>query len=57
MTGELPGTGILFDFTYSREQKRWQNWSALVPAYVHEPERKFYDILVPTVETVSTQSH
>ncbi|CAG5116362.1 unnamed protein product, partial [Candidula unifasciata] len=50
--GELPAIGTLFDYTYSREQKKWLRWAALVPAYVHDPERKFYDILVPTVETV-----
>ena len=36
------------------EQKLWIAWSKLVPKYVHVPEKKFNEILVPTVDTVRT---
>ncbi|KAH9515000.1 Dynein heavy chain 10, axonemal [Bulinus truncatus] len=50
--GELPGNGILFDYHFDQVKKKWIAWSKRVPAYVHVPGQKFYDILVPTVETV-----
>ncbi|XP_059138610.1 dynein axonemal heavy chain 10-like [Physella acuta] len=50
--GELPGLLTLFDHTYDVVKKKWIPWQKLVPSYEHDPERKFYDILVPTVETV-----
>ena len=31
---------------------QWIPWSRLVPKYIHDPERKFYEILVPTLDTV-----
>ncbi|GFR93516.1 dynein heavy chain 10, axonemal, partial [Elysia marginata] len=54
--GELPGTHTLYDYTFDVQKKKWIPWSNLVPAYIHDVDRKFYDkfydILVPTVETV-----
>ena len=29
-------------------------WAQLVPKYVHDPEKKFNEILVPTIDTVRT---
>ncbi|RUS75418.1 hypothetical protein EGW08_016829, partial [Elysia chlorotica] len=51
-SGELPGTLTLYDYMFDTKLKKWIPWAHLVPAYVHEVDRKFYDILVPTVETV-----
>ncbi|XP_035829687.1 dynein heavy chain 10, axonemal isoform X2 [Aplysia californica] len=50
--GELPGHQTLYEFFYDAEQKQWMPWSKMVPKYVHNPELKFYEILVPTVDTV-----
>ena len=36
------------------EQKLWIAWGKLVPKYIHVPEKKFNEILVPTVDTVRT---
>ena len=36
------------------DQKLWIAWGKLVPKYVHVPEKKFNEILVPTVDTVRT---
>ncbi|XP_063271579.1 dynein axonemal heavy chain 10 [Prinia subflava] len=53
--GELPGQlPTLYDFHFDGTQKRWVPWMQLVPEYVHDPEVKFLDILVPTVDTTRT---
>ena len=54
-SGELPITQpTLYEYTWDMEQKLWIAWGKLVPKYVHVPERKFNEILVPTVDTVRT---
>ncbi|XP_076453104.1 dynein axonemal heavy chain 10-like [Babylonia areolata] len=50
--GELPGYASLYEFFWDGEAKKWVPWSKLVPKYIHSPEAKFYEILVPTVDTV-----
>ncbi|XP_059165934.1 dynein axonemal heavy chain 10-like isoform X2 [Physella acuta] len=50
--GELPGQQTLYEYFYDGEQKKWIPWSKLVPKYKHNPDLKFYEILVPTVDTV-----
>ncbi|NXC37428.1 DYH10 protein, partial [Campylorhamphus procurvoides] len=53
--GELPGQlPTLYDFHFDGSQKKWIPWMQLVPEYVHKPEVKFLDILVPTVDTTRT---
>ena len=53
--GELPQTQpTLYEYFWDMEQKLWIAWSKLVPKYVHVPEKKFNEILVPTVDTVRT---
>lgn len=53
--GELPQTQpTLYEYFWDMEQKLWIAWTKLVPKYVHVPEKKFNEILVPTVDTVRT---
>ncbi|KAJ7419933.1 Dynein heavy chain 10, axonemal [Willisornis vidua] len=53
--GELPGQlPTLYDFHFDGSQKKWVPWMQLVPEYIHNPEGKFLDILVPTVDTTRT---
>ncbi|XP_009868408.1 PREDICTED: dynein heavy chain 10, axonemal, partial [Apaloderma vittatum] len=53
--GELPGQlPTLYDFHFDGFQKKWVPWMKLVPEYVHDPQVKFLDILVPTVDTTRT---
>ncbi|XP_058707745.1 dynein axonemal heavy chain 10 [Poecile atricapillus] len=53
--GELPGQlPTLYDFHFDGSQKKWVPWMQLVPEYTHDPEMKFLDILVPTVDTTRT---
>ncbi|XP_069789574.1 dynein axonemal heavy chain 10 isoform X2 [Narcine bancroftii] len=50
--GELPGQlPTLYDFHFDDEKLKWIPWSKLVPKYIHSPQVKFLDILVPTVDT------
>ncbi|KAJ3602266.1 hypothetical protein NHX12_030025 [Muraenolepis orangiensis] len=50
--GEIPGyLPTLYDFHFDGALQKWVPWSSLVSKYVHDPEIKFIDILVPTVDT------
>ncbi|CAF4540061.1 unnamed protein product [Didymodactylos carnosus] len=42
----------LFEYYFDAEHECWTSWKRLVPKYVHNPEKKFYEILVPTVDTI-----
>ncbi|KAM6931388.1 dynein axonemal heavy chain 10 [Xenentodon cancila] len=49
---EIPGyLPTLYDFHFDGIQKKWVPWSSLVTKYIHNPEMKFGEILVPTVDT------
>uniref|UniRef100_A0A8B9MLI2 Dynein axonemal heavy chain 10 n=1 Tax=Accipiter nisus TaxID=211598 RepID=A0A8B9MLI2_9AVES len=53
--GELPGQlPTLYDFHFDGFKKKWVPWMKLVPEYIHKPQVKFLDILVPTVDTTRT---
>ncbi|XP_056113379.1 dynein axonemal heavy chain 10 [Rhinichthys klamathensis goyatoka] len=41
----------LYDFHFDGTQKKWVPWSSMVSKYIHSPDMKFIDILVPTVDT------
>ena len=56
VAGELPEeVESLFDAFYDDIHKQWRSWSSLVPEYKHDPQRKFNEILVPTVDTTRTE--
>lgn len=48
------GQPTLYEYFYDEEQNLWVPWNDKVPSYVHDPEKRFSDILVPTVDTVRT---
>ncbi|XP_067660223.1 dynein axonemal heavy chain 10-like [Haliotis asinina] len=50
--GDLPSNSTLYEYFWDTEKKGWIQWSKLVPKYIHNPEKKFNEILVPTVDTV-----
>ena len=45
----------LFEYFWDVEKNVWTPWIQLIPKYIHEPDRKFSEILVPTVDTVRTE--
>ncbi len=49
---ELPThESTIFEYFFDASKECWISWKRLVPAYKHNPERKFYEILVPTIDT------
>lgn len=44
----------LYEYFFNLERKEWVAWDWMLPAYVHDPKKKFNDILVPTVDTLRT---
>ncbi|KAK2902109.1 hypothetical protein Q8A73_011855 [Channa argus] len=53
--GEIPGyLPTLYDFHFDGTKQKWVPWSSLVTKYIHNPEMKFADILVPTIDTTRT---
>nr|XP_054773560.1 dynein axonemal heavy chain 10-like [Lytechinus pictus] len=51
--GELPGVlDTVYQYFFDKQKNKWIAWSKVVPKYVHDPEKRFNEILVPTVDTV-----
>jgi dynein heavy chain len=54
--GELPSTyPTLFDYFFDIELQVWKPWTKLVPQYIHDPAKRYNEILVPTIDTVRTE--
>jgi len=51
--GEIPiNLPTLYEYMFDQQKLSWVPWSDMIPDYVHKPEMKFNEILVPTVDTV-----
>ena len=53
--GEIPTQlSTLYEYFFDSTRSMWVPWTAIVPEYKHDPEVRFNEILVPTVDTVRT---
>ncbi|EDO35852.1 predicted protein [Nematostella vectensis] len=53
--GELPSAQpTLYEYYFDSKKLLWVPWLDVVPEYVHNPDLKYNEILVPTVDTVRT---
>ncbi|XP_058981464.1 dynein axonemal heavy chain 10-like [Musca domestica] len=53
--GQLPTSkATLYEYFYCRENNCWMAWEWVVPPYKHDPQMKFSEILVPTVDSTRT---
>ncbi|KAJ3299892.1 Dynein heavy chain 10, axonemal [Borealophlyctis nickersoniae] len=51
--GQLPGNEkSLYDYHFDPSELQWVPWGNYVPAYEHNRSLSFYEILVPTMDTV-----
>ncbi|XP_026670097.1 dynein heavy chain 10, axonemal [Ceratina calcarata] len=45
---------LLYDYFLDLEKNIWVPWRLVIPAYVHDREKRFSEILVPTIDTLRT---
>ena len=48
----VPSEGILYDYFYNVETHQWQKWQTLVPQYAEPKPFRFYEVMVPTTDSV-----
>lgn len=48
----LPPSGELWGLFINTPEKRMDVWTKLMPAFTYDPIQPFFEILVPTVDTV-----
>lgn len=48
----IPMAETVFEYYFNEKEQRYVHWSRLVPAFIYEPKTPFFQIMVPTVETV-----
>ncbi|XP_058809206.1 dynein axonemal heavy chain 6 [Phymastichus coffea] len=48
----LPPSGELWGLFINTPERRMDVWTKLMPAFAYDPEQPFFEILVPTVDTV-----
>jgi dynein heavy chain len=51
--GQLPGAEkSIFDYHFDLVELKWKPWIEYVPAYCHDRQKPFHEILVPTLDTM-----
>ncbi|XP_039271711.2 dynein axonemal heavy chain 6-like [Styela clava] len=49
---KLPPSGDLFNYHMDFDNKRFEVWERIIPSFKYNPELPFFEILVPTIDTV-----
>lgn len=49
---QLPGSGDLFSYFVDFDTRRLEPWEKIIPSFKYSPEIPYFDLLVPTVDTV-----
>lgn len=49
---KLPGSGDLFSYFVDFDTRRLEPWEKIIPSFKYSPEIPYFDLLVPTVDTV-----
>ena len=49
---QLPAQADLFSYYMDFDVKRFENWERILPSFKYNPEIPFFDMLVPTIDTV-----
>ena len=44
--------GLLYDYYYDLNNHKWEKWQSQVPKYVEPSPFKFYEVMVPTTDSV-----
>ena len=44
--------GLLYDFFYDLPARRWEKWLTLVPPYAEPSPFRFFEVMVPTTDSV-----
>lgn len=47
----LPTEGSLWDYRINMSTQNWELWSEIVDTFVFNPDDKYFDMQVPTVDT------
>jgi dynein heavy chain len=48
----LPNTGLLYDYYFDLDMHKWEKWQTHVPAYEEPVPFAYYNIMVPTSDSV-----
>jgi dynein heavy chain len=48
----LPIDGLVYDYFFDVPTMRWVNWDSKVPEFKYDPNEPFFNLIVPTAETI-----
>ncbi len=49
---QIPGAADLYSYYVDFETRRLESWEKIVPQFTYDPGTAYFDILVPTTDTV-----
>lgn len=49
---KFPGSGLVYDFCFDRNNKEWKIWTDTVPVYSVDNKLSYGEIVVPTFDSI-----